>query len=262
VLAFELAKPPEGVPAAMPWRVRLRHGAARLVHDVLRRGGYDLVRLRARPTYVEELSRYASQLSAADLGVQPGSIVLDVGGGHYPFPHATILSELHMGPTHHRTEPLVRDGRPFVVLDVAHLPFCTQSLDFVYCSHVLEHVPDPGRACTELQRVGREGYIETPTFGKDVLFAWAEGMHRWHVVAIGDRLVFFEYTARQAQGIRSTAWWDTIFGDTYHPLQEVFHANQDLFNVAFRWRGRFAWTVYHLNGRVETCDASPGPGRP
>ncbi len=258
-LVFEVVKQAEGAATAMSWPAQMRHRAAASIHRALRRHGYDLVRLRPRPQYPEELSRYASQLSGTDLGVKPGSVVLDVGTGHYPFPHATILSELHVGQTHHRHEPLVRDGRPFVVLDIHRMPFRSWSVDFVYCSHVLEHVENPGKACAELQRVGREGYIETPTFGKDMLFAWARGMHRWHVVAIGERLVFFEYTSRQLQGIRSTAWWDTIFGETYHPLQAAFHANQDLFNVAFRWRGQFAWTVYHLDGRVENSDAAPGP---
>jgi SAM-dependent methyltransferase len=262
VLMFEIVRPSEA--AAIPPRrwgsLRARLGG--WLRAWLRRRGWDLIRYRPRPTYLQELNRYTSQILHADLWVKPSSVVLDLGSGHYPFPHATILSDLHIGPTRHRTEDLVQDGRPLVVFDIHRMPFRDQSVDFVYCSHVLEHVEDPARACAELIRVGREGYIETPTVGKDLLFAWGEGRHRWHVVAVGNRLAFFEYTSRQLEGIRSAAWRDLIFGEAYHPLQEAFYGNQDIFNVMFRWRGRFDWVVYRLNGSVEASDGLRSPSEP
>lgn len=262
VLMFEIAKLSE--QAIVPpryWRsLRARLGGWSRAR--LRSKGWDLIRYQPRPTYLPELSRYTSQAFVrADLAVQPGSVVLDVGSGHYPFPHATILSDLHTGSTPHRTENLARDGRPFVVFDIHRMPFRNRSVDFVYCSHVLEHVENPGRACAELARVARGGYVETPTLGKDVLFAWGKGRHRWHVVAIGNRLVFFEYMSRQVDGIRSSAWRDLIFGEAYHPLQEAYYANEDVFNVMFRWRGRFDWVVYRLDGSVETSAGLSGAHR-
>lgn len=259
-LLFEVVKPADTGGRVAHRHTALRRWLASWIHARLRRHGWDLVRYRARPTYPAELSRYASQIQHADLRIKPGSIVLDIGSGHYPFPHATILSDLHLGPTHHRTDDLVRDGRPLVVFDVHRLPFRDQSVDFIYCSHVLEHAEDPARACTELLRVGHEGYIETPTLGKDVLFGWAGAMHRWHVIAIGNRLVFFEYTSRQLEGMRSSAWRDLIYGDAVHPLQEAYYANEDVFNVMFRWRGRLDWVVYRLDGSVESSGRSPGLG--
>jgi ubiquinone/menaquinone biosynthesis C-methylase UbiE len=256
-LAFEVTKAPAGQPPAVPLMTRARNRLAARVRGALGRQGWELVRRRPRPTYPAELNRYASQLPHIEGRIRPGGVVLDVGSGHYPFPHATILSELYLGPNRHRTEEAVRDGRPFVVFDIHAMPFRDHSVDFAYCSHVLEHVEDPARACAELVRVARDGYIETPTLGKDVLFAWAEGRHRWHVVAIGERLVFFEYTPRQLQGIRSTAWWDLMHDDSDHPLQQVFYANEDVFNVMFAWRDRFQWTVYRLDGSVETSEDEP-----
>ena len=138
-----------------------------------------------------------------------------------------------------------------MICDIHELPFADQLFDYVVAAHVLEHVDNPIQACRELQRVARAGFIETPALFKDALFAWAKGMHKWHIVAIGNRLVFFEYTNRQLEGIRCDAWHRLIFGSSYHPIQEAFNNNQDLFNVMLEWEGAFDVTVMKIDGSVQ-----------
>ena len=188
--------------------------------------------------------RYQSKLNLFE--IRPGAVVIDVGSGQYPFPTATILCDLFLNPTVHRHSPIVRDERPLVVCDVCALPFRNKSADFIYCSHILEHVSDPLAACSELQRVAKAGYIETPNFTKDVLFSWAYGMHRWYTITMNNTLHFFEYTERQAKGIQSSIWKDMILGPTYHPMQDVFYDNQDLFNTIFSWTDSFTCIVHRL----------------
>src|SRR5262245_44299481 len=205
---------------------------------------------------------FDNQKRYVDFDIQPGRRVLDIGSVGDPFHPANILVELYLGPTILRGQPLATDGKPIVVADTHKLPFLPKSFDFVYCSHLLEEVEDPLEASKEIMRVGKRGYIETPTQGKDMLFAWARNIQKWHVVAIGNNLCFFEYSNRQLAGINSTVWRDLICGKWQHPMQDAFWDNQDVFNVMFQWTDRFSVFVFYLDGLVRTLNTSTEPSSP
>jgi SAM-dependent methyltransferase len=209
-----------------------------------------LIVFTLRPAAPPFQSRFAYQQEAIQHVFSSDERVLDVGSGGDPFPFATVLADRHLGRSHHRSEEFQSSGKPVVICDIQALPFADGTFDYVVASHVLEHVSDPIEACRELQRVARAGFIETPTLLKDALFCWAKGMHQWHLMSIAGRLFFFEYSERQLRGIGSSAWHDVIFGCSYHPLQESFNANQDLFNVMFEWKDSFDVSVFRLDGRM------------
>jgi len=183
-------------------------------------------------------------------------MVLDVGCGAYPFPYATMLVDLYTEKSEHRHEDLRTNGKPFQVADINHLPFEDKSYDFVYCSHVLEHVEEPKRACEELMRVGKRGYLETPSLMTDVMFSWAKGMHKWVTIIVADRIVFFDYNERLIQGVRNPYWGRSIFSKKHHPLQDVFFNNQDIFNNSLMWHDYFNYSVFYLDGRMEHSNYS------
>jgi SAM-dependent methyltransferase len=206
-----------------------------------------------------EDDRFSYQQRYIGFDIEPGQRVLDVGSGGYPFPYATVLTDRFVDNSPCRREQLVTMNMPFVVSDARELPFRDKTFDFVYCSHVLECVQDPLAACREIMRVGKRGYIETPTLGKDTLFAWARGLQMWHVVAIGHHLCFFEYSDRQLDGIRSPVWRDRILGKRHDPLQEIFYDNQDVFNVMFPWKDEFSVFVFRLDGTIQAVNAQIEP---
>jgi SAM-dependent methyltransferase len=197
-------------------------------------------------------NRRLYQDKLVNFSIKPTAKVLDIGSGPVPFAEATVLCERYLGDTVHRRGAVVRKSLPLIVADIHALPFKSKSFDFIYCAHVLEHVEDPISACTEIMRVGRKGYLETPNFMKDMLFCQAEPMnHRWHSVALGNTLFFFEYTSRQREGIQSLAWHDLIWARFYHPLQDVFVNNQDLFNTMFLWFDKFNVQVVRSDGTTK-----------
>src|SRR5215475_6608867 len=213
------------------------------------------IQLRRRRTFKPPDHRFEYQKRYIDFAIEPGMRVLDIGSGGDPFPAASVLVERNLQPVF-RTESLVTNDKPLVVADIHALPFQAKSFDFVYSAHVLEVVDDPIQACKELMRVGKRGYIETPTAGKDALFGWARNLQKWHVVAIASNLCFFEYSDRQLMGVNSTVWRELMFDKWQHPIQDIFWNNQDVFNVMFQWTDRFSVFVFYLNGSIRTLNTS------
>jgi SAM-dependent methyltransferase len=227
----------------------------RLVRPLLDRIPLKVEVRHPRPEWPGEQHRFHYQERYVRFDIGAGERVLDIGSGGDPFPHATFLVDRFIEPTAHRYGSIVQDGKPLVSADIHHLPFRDKTFDFVYCAHILEHVDDPLKACGEIMRIGKRGYLETPTMGEDILFAWAAERHKWHVVGIASALCFFEYTPRQLEGIGSTAWEDVIMGKRYHPLQQAYFENRDIFDVMFPWVESFTVYVFHLDGRVESLNA-------
>ena len=214
--------------------------------------GVRVVRCRpatARAKFAQGRRWYQEQF--IDFDIPEGASVLDIGCGPFPFAEATMVCDLFEGETIHRRGDLRTDGKALIVADVADLPFDDKSFDFVYCSHVLEHVEDPITACSEIARVGKRGYVETPNFMKDALFCQAAGMsHRWHTIARGNTLFFFEYSEGQKNGIRTPAWSDLIWSPFHHPLQDAFVDHQDLFNTMLLWERSFSVVVVTNEGQI------------
>lgn len=105
--------------------------------------------------------RLAWALRRLHCPVARDALVLDVGSGGNPYPRANVLLDAYEETRERHWVPLKAD-RPAVLGRIENLPFRDGAFDFVIASHVLEHSADPARFLTELQRVARAGYIETP----------------------------------------------------------------------------------------------------
>jgi hypothetical protein len=132
----------------------------------------------------------------------PGARILDVGGWYAPCNYATHIVDIMPLETMKRSGGY-GDCELRVTADTYHqldlcaepLPFPDQSFDFVVCRHTLEDVRDPIAICREMNRVGRAGYIETPSrlyeSTKGVERPWWCGHyhHRWLVEVLGPRII-------------------------------------------------------------------------
>jgi len=226
----------------------------KLLNKVLNPCGIAVNRLLPRPTWEGEKNRFTYQKKFFNFDIKEGQKIADIGCGSDPFPYATTVVDLYTGPTNHRQTHLQTAGKEFIIADIQDLPFSEKSFDFVYCSHVLEHVEDPMKACRELMRIGKRGYIEVPSLTTDTLFAWAKGMHKWFCMVIARRIIFFEYSPRQLEGIKCNYWKDAHFSEYRHPVQDIFFNNLDIFNSGLLWEGSFSCTVYGLDGKVNNFD--------
>lgn len=106
--------------------------------------------------------------------IKPDDLVLDVGGGGQPLGRANfVLDYLPWGNEFRKAIKLNEmwpnpyfSEKTWIQRDICardKWPFEDKQFDFVFCSHTLEDVRDPIWVCREIMRVGKAGYIETPS---------------------------------------------------------------------------------------------------
>lgn len=81
------------------------------------------------------------------------SNILEIGPGVSPFPLATKFLGFNEKVSN------------YIDLDIDKnvLPFQDKDFDFIYCRHVLEDIQNPDFALSEIKRVAKSFYIETPS---------------------------------------------------------------------------------------------------
>ncbi|HYP42330.1 MAG TPA: methyltransferase domain-containing protein [Chloroflexia bacterium] len=173
--------------------------------------------------------------------IGPNDLVLDVGSGHSPNPRSDILCDRYIEDDTERGGSILVD-RPLIVADGHNLPFKDKAFDYVIASHIIEHMDDPARFCSELARVAKRGFIASPTELAEHMFYWS--FHKWYVNKLGNRLV-----------LHPKVNVPNIFGDLfdyfyeYNPWFARFHRSvPDLFWMEYEWDGVI---------QIEIRDTSP-----
>jgi SAM-dependent methyltransferase len=148
-------------------------------------------------------------------------------------------------------EAIARDERPFHEVDLHALPFADKAYDFVFCSHVLEHLDEPGRAIRELARVGKRGYIEVPTRVSDVMFNFTRlpNHHRWHGLVLGRTLVLMEWCDWERREL-GNEFFAALQSEYDNAFQHFFERNRDLFFASLHWQGQIDFLVVGKDGRI------------
>lgn len=181
------------------------------------------------------VNRIAWSLRKVSLPIRSTDLVLDVGSGSSPHPAADVLLERYLDPKH-RYSPMVID-RPTVLADACRTPFKDKAFDFVIAFHVLEHVADPAAFLTELQRIGKAGYIETPNALFERLVPY--DVHLLEVMNVNNTLVINK---------KASARPDQFLNDldlTRHSAQwrRLFYGNPKLFHVRYFWKDNINFKV-------------------
>jgi SAM-dependent methyltransferase len=181
-------------------------------------------------------------------------LVLDIGSGHNPHPRANVLTDRFLEDDLERSGQQIAlpEGVPFIIADASALPFKDKAFDFIICSHVAEHI-DPSNVdnfCSELNRVGKAGYIETPS--KIAEYLRHSQVHRWIISNRGGQLVFTPILSHDFLGwfgklIRSLMFYGTTHAQGY---QNVYSFTRGVSNpwhyffLFFRRLIYFVWKTF------------------
>jgi len=172
-------------------------------------------------------------------------LVLDVGSGGRPYPRSDVLLDRLTGAEHRCGEGMMMDGRAAVFGDAKQMPFKDKAFDFVIASHILEHISEPEAFIREMQRVGRAGYIETPS----AIFERLEphSIHCLEVLNIHGSLRIY----KKKQGVEdSFLGTQRLFKDD-PAWAKFFYEAPDIFHVRFYWKDSIDFVV--LNPEV-SCE--------
>jgi SAM-dependent methyltransferase len=161
--------------------------------------------------------------------VSNDALVLEVGAGGNPYPRANVLLDA-MEDTIERNEKNLITDRPLVLGLCESLPFKDKCFDFVIASHVLEHTDNPEKFLSELMRVSKAGYIETPEgwFEKMCAFTY----HRLEVSNLNGKLLIRKKSNWKPEEI--ALLWDSKLANS-KPLHDFLVSNPDLNHMRFYW---------------------------
>lgn len=111
-------------------------------------------------------------------GIGAHDKVLEIGPGATPYHRSDAFLELQFDTCEEKKQQRgggERDAdfgqRPVYYYEGDRFPFADKQFDYVICSHVIEHVPDPARFLSEVFRVGGgRGYLEYPLMTYEYLY--------------------------------------------------------------------------------------------
>lgn len=187
--------------------------------------------------------------------INPSWRVIDIGSGHNPHLQADVWLDRFVGPTPHRSgRSAIRDDRPFVIADTESLPFRNNAFDYAIASHVAEHLEDPVRFCSELMRIAKGGYIETP--GKFGELLVAEPFHKWYVSKRRNKLLFERKRKNNPLGFFSPLFYALFYAgeECNRPTLKIklwgIHSLVLWLRRIWtsRWLRRYTYTCFEFNG--------------
>ena len=127
------------------------------------------------------------------------------------------------------------------------MPFEDKEFDFIYCSHVLEHAEHPEKACLEIMRVAKRGYIEAPTKGKDIFLNSTKiSNHIYWIEAINGKLIFTEYTPDEIEGLQCSILMSMHTSpqtEREKAFSALIYLKPQLFNTMFLWEEKFDFEI-------------------
>jgi ubiquinone/menaquinone biosynthesis C-methylase UbiE len=192
------------------------------------------------------------QTRFVNFDIKDGEKVLDIGSGGDPFPFATHLVDKYPGETHHRYQKLKTKNLPFTQADVQELPFKDKEFDFIYCSHVLEHVEDPAKAMDEISRVGKKGFIEVPARMSDIIFNMTrlKHFHKWYINKVGNKLIFIEYRQDELRDTGDKELFFMAHSFFTNAFKRMYRKNKDMFTHFHLWEDKIEYIVFNNEGQI------------
>jgi ubiquinone/menaquinone biosynthesis C-methylase UbiE len=156
---------------------------------------------------------------------------------------SNILVDKYINCDWERELKIVVDDRPLVCASVECLPFKDNSFNFVYASHVLEHITKLEEAISEITRVGKAGLIIVPN--EIYERAWDKSTHRWMINRNNGKLIFkSKCVCTKLMECETLDKWRKLFW-------KIYAKNRSLLDIHFFWKNDI---LYEMRKCVRCCE--------
>lgn len=135
---------------------------------------------------------------------------------------------------------------PEIIADIQNLPFKDEEFEYILCTEVIEHVPDPKRAIAELHRVCKKGgtLILTTRFVYPIHDAPGD---YWRFTKYGMEALFQDWTIKTLQNETET------FSTLAALLQRIAYQTEMKYNkISKLFLFLIAWVVNKMNFLIKT----------
>jgi ubiquinone/menaquinone biosynthesis C-methylase UbiE len=172
--------------------------------------------------------------------------ILDVGGGDQPLQIATHIIDIQKFTENNRNGKIGNKNdlqkyneKTWINQDICEYPwsFPDKYFDFVWCTQVLEDIRDPISVCKEMSRVGKQGFINTPSklcelFSHNNNGIFTEGFngywhHRWLITLEKNKLIFKHKNALA-----------TVINWCDEDIIKILNNNLELGNINLFWTNK------------------------
>ena len=160
--------------------------------------------------------------------IKKDDLILEVGSGGSPMARSNILVDKYINCDRERELKIAIDDRPLVCAVAENLPFKDNTFNFVYTSHVLEHITRLEEAVAEITRVGRTGLVIVP--GEIYERIWDKSTHKWIISKNNGKLIFRKKCAcTKLQQNDNLDKWKKIFW-------KIYVRNKNFLDIHFFWK--------------------------
>lgn len=184
-----------------------------------------------------------------DYGIKRGEKVLDIGGGCSPFYLAThildVSSEEYDAQRYNKGVRVMQAQELIEGTTDRLVEFGDNEFDFIYCSHILEHVENLPEALQEINRVGKRGFVAVPHCLYDFWGAPASSGHKWFCdYDYADNIFLIKKREpREFVDLIAHHWGDVMWGDKgeRNKMWRMMFEGHNCGGIRMFWEIRFFW---------------------
>ncbi len=187
-----------------------------------------------------------------DYQIKDDDKVLDIGGGCKPFRYATHVldssceefdAQRYDGAISLLEGQVLIDG----TTDDLH-QFEDNEFDFIYTSHILEHIKELPQALEEISRVGKRGFVAVPAAWYDFWSVRCDVGHEWFCEYdyVQNQLLIRKRGEHDYVDFMADMWSDVMWGPTEEdwkrtePWRRAWEGHYCV-NIRPFWEIRFFW---------------------